>query len=85
MRKRWWQNHKTLASDNWKRARDVVKWVVFDAPAYIRKSLRSENTQENLVPTVKHGRGSEMVWVFCWSHYYPSWPNHLKEVHGQFG
>jgi hypothetical protein len=40
---------------------------------------------ECLVPTVKHG---EVLWwfgqqyrgtVFCWFHYYPSWPNYLLQ------
>jgi hypothetical protein len=44
---------------------------------------------ECLVPTVKHGEvlrrcGQQcQETVFCWSHYYPSWPKFCKGVRGQ--
>jgi hypothetical protein len=48
----------------------VVRRAVLHAVPDIRKSLRSENTEGSLqpgmlgsVPTVKHGRGSVMVWA----------------------
>jgi hypothetical protein len=37
-----------LKTGNWKRASDMVRWVILHAVPYIRKSLRLENTQENL-------------------------------------
>jgi hypothetical protein len=48
MRKRRCHGHKTLTSDNWKRARDMVRWVILHAVPYIRKSLRLENRQRSL-------------------------------------
>jgi hypothetical protein len=41
-------DHKTWTSDNWKRARDMVRWVALHAVSYIRKSLRLENAQGSL-------------------------------------
>jgi hypothetical protein len=41
-------DHKTWTSDNWNHARDMVRWVVLHAAPYIRKSIRSENTQGSL-------------------------------------
>jgi hypothetical protein len=61
---------KTWISDNWGRARDMVRWFVLHAVPYIMKSLRLENTQGSLqsgmsgsVPTVEHWGGSVMVWA----------------------
>jgi hypothetical protein len=48
MRKRWCHDRTTRTSDNWKRERDMVRWVVLHAVPYIRKSLLFENTQGNL-------------------------------------
>jgi hypothetical protein len=47
---RKWRCHdqRTWTSDNRKRARDIVRWVVLHAVPYIRKSLRLENTQGSL-------------------------------------
>jgi hypothetical protein len=66
--KRWCHDHKTWTSDNWKRACDMVRWVILHAIPYIRKSLRLEYTQGSLqsgipVPTVKHLGGSLVVWA----------------------
>jgi hypothetical protein len=44
MRKRWCHDHKIWTSDNWKRMRDMVRWVTLHAGTY-RKSLCLENTQ----------------------------------------
>jgi hypothetical protein len=67
----WWcHDHKTWTSDNWKRARDMVSWVVLHAVPHIRRSLRLENIQGSLqsgmpgsVPTVKHVGGFMKVWA----------------------
>jgi hypothetical protein len=46
---------------------------------------------ECLLPTITDGGACVMVWqqyngtVFCWSHYYPSWPNYCAEIHRQVG
>jgi hypothetical protein len=48
IRKRWWHDHKTWTSDNWKHTRDVVRCVNLHAVPYIRKSLRLDNTQGSL-------------------------------------
>jgi hypothetical protein len=47
-RKRWCHDHKTWTSDNWKRSRGMVRWVVLHAVSYIRTSLRFENIQGRL-------------------------------------
>jgi hypothetical protein len=43
--KRWWHDHKTWTSDNWKRAYVMVTWVVPHAVPYISMSLSLMNTQ----------------------------------------
>jgi hypothetical protein len=48
MHKQWCHDHKTWTSDNWKRAHDMVRWVVLHAVPYIRESLRLGNTQGSL-------------------------------------
>jgi hypothetical protein len=68
MRKRWCHDHKSWASDNWKRARDMARWVVLHAVPYIRKSLRLENTRGSLQTGMPRSNsetrgGSVMVWA----------------------
>jgi hypothetical protein len=74
---------KIWTSDNGKRARDMIRWVVLHAVPYVRKSLRLENTQEGLQSGMPgsnsetrgrfcNGLDSNIV-VFCWSLYYSSW------------
>jgi hypothetical protein len=41
-------DHKTWTSENRKRARDMITWVVLHAVPFIRKSLCLESTQESL-------------------------------------
>jgi hypothetical protein len=48
MLKRRCLDHKTRTSDNWKRARDMVRRVVLQAVPYIGKSSRLEDTQGSL-------------------------------------
>jgi hypothetical protein len=64
IRKRWCHDHKTWTSDNWKRARDMVRWVVLHAVPYMRKSLCFENTQRSLQSGM-HGSNSETRGRFC--------------------
>jgi hypothetical protein len=70
MRKRWCHDHKSRTSDNWERARDMVRWVVLHAVPYIRLSLRLENTQGSLQSEIPgsnsetwEGGSSVMVWT----------------------
>jgi hypothetical protein len=42
MCKCWCHDHKIWTSDNWKCARDMVRWVVLHTVPYIKKSLRLE-------------------------------------------
>jgi hypothetical protein len=88
-------DRKILTSGNWKRARDMVRWVVLHAVPYIRKSIHLENTQRSLQSGMP-GSNSETrgkfyddldsnIVIFCWSHYYRSWPNYWKGVRGQVG
>jgi hypothetical protein len=69
MHKRWCHNHKTWTPDNWKRSRDIIRWVVFHAVPYIRKSLCLENSQGSLQSGTPNsnretwGRGSVMIWT----------------------
>jgi hypothetical protein len=70
---RWCHEHKSWTSDNWKRPRDMVRWVVLHAVPYTRKILRLENTQGSLQSgnsgsTVRHG---EVLWWF------------MKQYHGR--
>jgi hypothetical protein len=48
MSERWCHDHKACTADNWKRMRNMVRWVILHAVTYIRKSLRLENTQRSL-------------------------------------
>jgi transposase len=48
MRKRWCHDHKTWTPDNWKRTRDIVRWVVLHGLPCITQSLRLKNTQASL-------------------------------------
>jgi hypothetical protein len=71
MCQRWCHDHKAWTSDNCKRARDMVRWVVLHAVLYIRKSLRSEITQGSIQSGMSDSNsetrlGSNIV-VFCWS------------------
>jgi hypothetical protein len=49
---------------------------------YVWRRPKEANDPERLVPTVKHGKGrfcdvfDSNIEVFCWTHYYPSWPNY---------
>jgi hypothetical protein len=52
---------------------------------YVWRTPKEAYNLECLVPIVEHGIGSVMVWVFCWSHYYPLWLNYCKGVCGQVG
>jgi transposase len=58
---------------------------------YVWGTAKEVYNPECPVPAVKHW---EVLWwfgqqyhgtVFCWSHYYPSWPNYCKEERGQVG
>jgi hypothetical protein len=94
MRTRCCLDHKTCTSDNWKRARGVVRWVVLHAVPHIRKTLLTVGEAPIRNPWVQQwntsggrfceGLGSNIV-VFWWSHYYPSWLNYCKGVCGQVG
>jgi hypothetical protein len=55
MRKRW-------CRDNWKRACDMVRWVVLRAVPYIRKSLHLENIQGSIQSRMT---GSKVKHVGC--------------------
>jgi hypothetical protein len=59
-RKRWCHDHKTWTSDNRKRARDMVRWVVLHAVLYVRKSLRfREHPKKPTVRNAWFGSNSE--------------------------
>jgi hypothetical protein len=64
LRKRWCHDHKTWTSDNWKRARDMVRWAVLHAVPYIRNSLCLENTQGNLQSGMPGSNSKTQRW-FC--------------------
>jgi hypothetical protein len=64
MRKRWCHDHKTWTSGNWKRASDMVRWVILHAVPYIRKNLRLENTQGSLQSGMS-GSNSKTRGRFC--------------------
>jgi hypothetical protein len=68
MRIRLCNDHKTWTSDNWKCARDMVRWVLLQAVpssrrVYVWRTHKEAYNPECLVPTVKHGGGSVMVWA----------------------
>jgi hypothetical protein len=68
MRKRWCHNHKTWTWDNWKCARDMVRWFVLHAVPYIRTSLHLENIQGSPQSGMPGSNsetqgGSVMVWA----------------------
>jgi hypothetical protein len=65
MLKRWYHDHKTRTSDNWKRARDMVRRVALHAVSSIRKNLRLENTQRSLHSGLP-GPHSETRGRFCY-------------------
>jgi hypothetical protein len=57
---------KTWTSDNWKRMRDMVRWVILHAVltsrrVYNWRTLKEAHKLECLVPTVKH---REVLWWF---------------------
>jgi hypothetical protein len=61
-------DHETWTSDNVKCLRDMVRWVILHAVRYIRKNLRSENTQGRLQFVMpgsnnKIGEPSVMIWA----------------------
>jgi hypothetical protein len=73
---------------------DIVRWVILHAIPYIRKCLHFENTHGSLqsgIPCYNSETREVLRWfrqqyhgtVFCWSHYYPLWPNYSKGVRGQ--
>jgi hypothetical protein len=60
IRKRCRHDHKTCTSDNWKRVRDMGRWVLLHSFPYIRKYLRVANTQGSL-QCGKSGSSSEIL------------------------
>jgi hypothetical protein len=52
---------------------------------YVWRTPVEAYNSEYLLPTVQHVETSVMVWAFCWSHYYPPWPNYCKGVCRQVG
>jgi hypothetical protein len=71
MFKRWYSDHETLTSDNYKREPNMVKWVIIHTVPYIRKHLLSENIQGSIWSGIsrsdKHGGCSVVVWtVVTW-------------------
>jgi hypothetical protein len=64
MRKRWCHDHKTWTSDNWKRARDVVRCAALRAVPCIRKNSLLENIQGSLQFGMP-GSNSKIVGRFC--------------------
>jgi transposase len=67
MCKRWCHDHKTWTSDNWKRMiwSDESSSTLFPTSGrvYIWRTHTEAHNPECLVPTVKHGGSSVMVWA----------------------
>jgi hypothetical protein len=67
MCKRWCHNHKTWTSDNRKRAGDMFRLAILHVHPSgrfnILRTPKGAYNPECLVPTVKHGAGSVMVWA----------------------
>jgi hypothetical protein len=71
MRKRWCHHHKIWQSDNQKTGNVPVMWssessfTLFPASrrVYVCVTPKVAYNPECLVPTVKHGRSSVMVWA----------------------
>ena len=64
---RWCDDQKTLTSDDWIYV-NMIRWVVLHIVPNIRLGLCLENAHaaynpERLVPTVKCGGGSTMIWT----------------------
>jgi hypothetical protein len=72
---------------------DELAFMLFPTSGrvYVWRTPEKAYNMECLIPIVKHGRGSAMVWpailctAFCWPYYYPSWPNYCNGIHGQVG
>jgi hypothetical protein len=68
MCKQYCRDHKTWILGNWKRACNMVRWVILNTVPYIRKSLRLENTQGNLLSPMhawfQQWNTGEVLWWF---------------------
>ena len=66
-RKRWCNNHKTWLSDDWKYIiwSDESPFTLFPTSGrvYVWRMPKEAYNAECLVPTVKHGGGSVMIWA----------------------
>jgi hypothetical protein len=98
MHKQWCHDHKTWISDNRKRTSDMVRWVVFSmlptsGRINVWRTPKEAYNPECLVRFQQWNTGHLLCWfvqqyrgtVFCWYHYYPSWPDYYKGVRGQVG
>ena len=66
-RKGWWDDHKTWSPDDWKYViwSDESSVTLFQASGrvYVWKTPKEAYNPECLVPTVKHGATSVMIWA----------------------
>ena len=71
--KRWWDNHKTWISDDWKYIiwSDESPFTLFSISGriYVWRMSKEAYNPECLVPNAKHGGRSVMMWaaISCWS------------------
>ena len=65
--KRWWDNHKTWMFNDWKYIiwSDESPFTLFPTSGriYVWRMSKEAYNPEYLVPTVKHGGGSVMMWA----------------------
>jgi len=88
----WCEYHKTWMSDDYK----YIIWshesfMLFPRSGrfYVRPMPKEVYNPECLVPTVKHGGGSVIIWaanifVFCWSYNFSELPNYCQWLHGHY-
>ena len=65
-RKRWCDDHKTWVSDDYKHAvwsNELSMLFPTSGFVYVWRKSKEASNPECLVPTVKHGDGSVMIWA----------------------